>query len=70
MPKVTEFVKFALQPELRCCRDRQCRHDRGAEQRFLEAGMALMAALDRYERGRDPARFLNGEKGGVAERWA
>ena len=35
MPKVTEFVKFALQPELRCCRDRQCRHDRGAGQSFL-----------------------------------
>ena len=36
---------------------------------FVEAGKALVLALDQYERGNDPARLLDGPEYEVAERW-
>ena len=37
---------------------------------FSEAGTALIAALDRHERERDPARLLDGSESELTERWA
>ena len=37
---------------------------------FFEAGKALIAALDRHERERDPARLLDGSESELTERWA
>ena len=43
---------------------------RGVANVFVEAGEALVAALDRHEREHDPAKLLDGEEAEVARRWA
>ena len=37
---------------------------------FFDAGKALVAALDKHERERDPSELLDGTDSEVARRWA
>ena len=42
----------------------------GAANVFFDAGKALMTALEKHERERDPSKLLDGPDSEVARRWA